>query len=109
VLQRLANNRVIWISFTAIASSVTKRRHFQFALLLRTHFLQMLANSGASLHGVTNLFYGALNHVSDNLDGLVLANALSSCDCLAFYRRVPLRLDQEDTIGESEIQATDLS
>ena len=57
----------------------------------------------------TDLLYRRLDNISSDKHGVFLAEAKGTGDRLVFNRWVPLRLDDEHSICDSEVQAIEVS
>lgn len=56
---------------------------------------------------IAYLLYRVLEHISENSNLPCLTHPHRSCDGLLLYRRIPLRLDDMNSISNSQVQSID--
>jgi hypothetical protein len=78
----------------------------QFGVLQFTHVLESVSIVRTAICIVTHKFYRLINYVTSDNHSLFLTEAQSTCHGLVFDGGVPLRLNEEHTIGRGEVQSS---
>jgi hypothetical protein len=75
----------------------------QFAKLTGLDCLYLVRNWNRIGILIPYLFYCIFHNVTSNSNRFFLAHPQNTADCLAFDRRVPLRLEEVNVIGDFEL------